>query len=342
MKKKLIKVAVLSGFAGTFLLLICLIGILAAFTAQKGVASKESKDGDSGRLNRGELTAETSISLSAEVELYRDQIQLEADANGIGEYTELLLCIVMQESGGVYTDIFQCSESLGLPPNSITTEESIVQGVSYFAGLLNDVGVTDPTDISNIRIALQAYNFGSGFVSYAKNNGGWSQEVVNAFAQEKSNGVQRTGMAAERKGQWSYGDQYYTDHVLRYYSTGAGIEIVDYAYQFLGYPYVWGASGPTSFDCSGFVYYVYKNTGTYTGARTTAAGYRNLAISITEEEAEPGDLVFFANSGRVHHIGIYIGDGQMIHAPKPGDCVKVATIYRDTDIVTFGRLREQQ
>lgn len=339
MKKKVIKFIVFLSSSGIFLLLICLIAILAAFSAQQGVASKESKDGRSGTLNRGELTAETSLTLSAEVEFYRDQIALEAAANNISEYTDLLLCIVMQESAGKYTDIFQCSESLGRPPNSITTEESIVQGVSYFAGILKDVGVTDPNDILNLRIALQAYNFGSGFVSYAKNNGGWSQEVVDAFAKDKSKGVQRTGIAAERQGKWKYGDQYYTDHVLRYYSIDNGSDILEYAYQFIGYPYVWGASGPTAFDCSGFVYYVYKNTGTYTGARTTAAGYRSLATSITESDARPGDLVFFSNAGRVHHIGIYIGNGQMIHAPKPGDSVKVATIYRDTDVVTFGRLR---
>lgn len=76
--------------------------------------------------------------------------------------------------------------------------------------------------------------------------------------------------------------------------------------------------GPDKFDCSGLVYYCYKLSGKYTGARLTAAGYKNIAAPITQEQAVPGDLVFFTRkNGITHHVGIYVGNGLMIHAPKP-------------------------
>lgn len=97
--------------------------------------------------------------------------------------------------------------------------------------------------------------------------------------------------------------------------------------------------GPDKFDCSGLVYYCYKLSGKYTGARLTAAGYKNIAAPITQEQAVPGDLVFFTRkNGITHHVGIYVGNGLMIHAPKPGDYVKYGTIERTNETVSFGRL----
>lgn len=79
--------------------------------------------------------------------------------------------------------------------------------------------------------------------------------------------------------------------------------------------------------------------GKYTGARLTAAGYKNIAAPITQEQAVPGDLVFFTRkNGITHHVGIYVGNGLMIHAPKPGDYVKYGTIERTNETVSFGRL----
>lgn len=117
----------------------------------------------------------------------------------------------------------------------------------------------------------------------------------------------------------------------------SGSVIIAEAEKHLGKAYVWGATGPNTFDCSGLVYYVYQETGRYTGGRTTAAGYRAIATPITEVEAQPGDLVFFTSGGNTHHIGIYAGNGQMIHAPQTGDVVKYGAIWR-TETVSFGRL----
>lgn len=98
-------------------------------------------------------------------------------------------------------------------------------------------------------------------------------------------------------------------------SSSLGQQVVDYAKQFLGTPYVWGGNGPNSFDCSGFTKYVYSHFG-YTLNRTASAQLSN-GVSVSRSELQPGDLVFF-NNGRVStpvsHVGIYVGNGQFIHA----------------------------
>ncbi len=164
------------------------------------------------------------LPLSAEVEQYRSLVYAEAEKYGKEEYTDLFLAVMQQESGGHgTTDVFQCSESLGKDRNSLTVEASVNQGVKLLCGYLDDAGVTAVTDIIHIRLALQAYNYGNGYISYAKNrDGGWTQENADAFAEEQHNKNPssyplRTGTKAERLGEWGYGDQYYTDHVLQYY-----------------------------------------------------------------------------------------------------------------------------
>ena len=102
--------------------------------------------------------------------------------------------------------------------------------------------------------------------------------------------------------------------------------IVKEAYKYLGKPYVWGAKGPNTFDCSGLTYYVYMQaTGHYIGGWTGEQQYAGTQIPV--DQAQPGDLVFWGpSSGITHHVGIYIGNGQFIHAPQPGDKVRITSI----------------
>lgn len=93
----------------------------------------------------------------------------------------------------------------------------------------------------------------------------------------------------------------------------AGQTIVDTAMQYLGVPYVWGGTSPRGFDCSGFVYYVYKECG-YDINRTAASIYNN-GVYAERDSLQPGDAVCFSSySNSIGHVGIYIGDGQFIHA----------------------------
>lgn len=92
-----------------------------------------------------------------------------------------------------------------------------------------------------------------------------------------------------------------------------GEQIVAFAEQFLGTPYVWAGSSPSGFDCSGFVSYIFKNFG-YTVNRTAASMYTN-GVAVDKSELQIGDAVFFASSSEsIGHVGIYIGDGEFIHS----------------------------
>ncbi|MEV5530271.1 C40 family peptidase [Streptomyces prunicolor] len=97
---------------------------------------------------------------------------------------------------------------------------------------------------------------------------------------------------------------------------------VSYAYQKLGSPYVWGATGPNAFDCSGLIQAAYSSAGVSL-PRTTYAQI-NAGQRVSRSELRPGDLVFFYSG--ISHVGIYVGDGQMIHAPNPTAPVRLAPI----------------
>ena len=102
--------------------------------------------------------------------------------------------------------------------------------------------------------------------------------------------------------------------------------IINTAKAQLGKPYVWGAEGPNSFDCSGLVYYVYGQHGIK--MPRTSREQANVGTTISQSQLQPGDLIFSSTdgSGGVNHVGIYIGNGQMIHAPNSNDVVKTTNI----------------
>jgi len=115
------------------------------------------------------------------------------------------------------------------------------------------------------------------------------------------------------------------------------------AERYLGYLYVWGGSSPsTSFDCSGFVSYVINNCGNgWNVGRQTANGLKNLCTTVSSSEAKPGDLVFFQgtyNTSGASHVGIYVGDGMMIHCGNPISYASIETSYWQEHFYCFGRL----
>lgn len=113
------------------------------------------------------------------------------------------------------------------------------------------------------------------------------------------------------------------------------------AEKYLGYPYVWGGSSPsTSFDCSGFVCWVLNHSGWRVG-RTSAQGLYNLCTPVSRSNARPGDLVFFKGTYKtngVSHVGIYVGENRMIHCGNPISYTNINTQYWQSHFFTFGRL----
>ena len=99
--------------------------------------------------------------------------------------------------------------------------------------------------------------------------------------------------------------------------------VVGIAMQYLGVPYVWGGASPSGFDCSGLVMYVFSKVGISLPHNTVAQWDYPNAVSVPRSQLEPGDLVFFAGLG---HVGIYVGNGQFIHAPHTGDVVRIDSL----------------
>ncbi len=126
--------------------------------------------------------------------------------------------------------------------------------------------------------------------------------------------------------------------------TEKGQLVVATASKYLGIPYVYGGSSPSGFDCSGLVQYVFRELGV--SLNRVAADQTAHGIPVSRENLRPGDIVFFHNTNkytRINHVGIYVGNGNFIHAPQTGDVVKISTLqsgYYAGTFVTARRIFE--
>jgi cell wall-associated NlpC family hydrolase len=98
--------------------------------------------------------------------------------------------------------------------------------------------------------------------------------------------------------------------------SGLGMEVARMAHKYIGTPYEFGGRSPKGFDCSGLVWYIYKQHGVV----LPDASYKQakVGIKVKRDELVPGDLVFFQTNGQIHHVGFYVGGNKMIHAPGKG------------------------
>ena len=130
---------------------------------------------------------------------------------------------------------------------------------------------------------------------------------------------------------------------LESYDDAAVQALMEEAAKYLGYPYVWGGSSPsTSFDCSGFVCWVFTNSGVHNLPRTTAQGIYDQCTPVLAADAKAGDIIFFTGTynsgGAVSHVGIYCGNGVMIHAGDPIKYSNINTSYWQSHFYSFGRI----
>lgn len=256
---------------------------------------------------------------------YSDDLREAATDNEILNYVNYLMAIMEVESHGEGSDPMQSSESAGLPPGSFTDpKDSIRQGAYYFAGCLslaNENGC-------DLMTAVQAYNYGQGFINYVADNGGqYTLELAISFAEKYSGGIQvdySNAIAVDYNGGWryAYGNMFYAQLVNQYiysYKDEAVQKIVDEAMKYYGWEYTWGGSNPEEgFDCSGLVQWCYGTAGIEL-PRTSREQF-DWCEEISVDELKAGDLLFYQNEssgGEIGHVAIYIGDGKVYEAGDP-------------------------
>ena len=261
--------------------------------------------------------------VSAEVEAYEPFIQKYAKQYGIPEYVELIKAVMMQESGGRGLDPMQAAEgsfNTRYPhePNGIKDPEySIECGVQELKAALISAEVENPIDMEHIKFALQGYNFGNGYISWAKTNyGGYSY----------ANAVEFSTIQASRLGWDSYGDTQYPAHVLRYYpygrafTSGGNQAIVEVALTQLGneggQPYWswYGFEGRVEW-CACFVSWCADQCGyiesgiipKFAGCVDGANWFKgNGQWQDRNYEPQAGNIIFFdwEGDGETDHVGI--------------------------------------
>ena len=155
--------------------------------------------------------------VSVEVKDYRPIIVKYAKEHGIPEYTDLIMAVMMQESGGQGLDPMQASECsyntryLHHAGSIVDPEYSINVGIQNLAACLKAANVQSPIDMDNIKLALQGYNYGNGYIA-------WAKEHYKGYS--TANALEFSDLMAKKKGWSSYGDSNYVLNVLRYYPIG--------------------------------------------------------------------------------------------------------------------------
>ena len=266
-----------------------------------------------------------TLPLSAEVEAYEPVIRKYAKQYGIPDYVPLIQAVMMQESGGRGNDPMQASEcgyntQYPRTPGGITDPEySIAVGIQNLADCLQAAGAESPIDLDHIQLALQGYNFGSGYIT-------WALQKYGEYS--RANAIEFSMKMAEQMGWNSYGDKQYVPHVLRYYPIGkvfynpeGGDAIVDVALIQVGNvggePY-WGWYGFSNHVewCACFVSWCadqcgYLDSGAYPKFSGCVFGMqwfqqRGLWLD-SSTEPTPGMLIFFdwaPQDGVPDHVGI--------------------------------------
>lgn len=288
------------------------------------------------------------LNVSVEVLKHKPMVVKYCKEYDIEEYVNYILAIMQVESGGTAEDVMQSSESLGLPPNSLSTEESIKQGCKYFSELLASAESLG-CDIDSV---IHSYNYGGGFLNYvAKNGKKYTFELAESFSRDKAGGKKvdyPNPIAIPINGGWryNYGNMFYVMLVKQYLSPAHFDDetvqaIMNEALKYEGYPYVFGGASPsTSFDCSGIVQWCYGKAGIQL-PRVAQAQY-DATTHIPMSEAKAGDLVFFHstyNAGSyVTHVGIYVGNNQMFHAGDPIGYADLNNSYWQAHLIGAGRV----
>ena len=290
-------------------------------------------------------SSQRSEPLSAEVLAHTQVIQRYASEFGIPEYVSVIQAIMMQESGGRGTDPMQASEcpyNTQYPntPGAIQDADySIKVGVQYYADCVREAGCKSPQDMDKLKLSLQGYNYGNGYITWAiRKHGGYSEANALQFSQEQ----------AAAHGWPRYGDPEYVPHVLRYYSGGglfAGLfgkgQLVTIAKSQLGNEggqKFWSWYGFDSREewCACFVSWCADQAGLIQKEVVPKFSVCTDGVALFQAKRKwqgggsvptPGSLIFFDwnQDGASDHVGIVEScDGTTVHTIEgnSGDAVK--------------------
>lgn len=284
--------------------------------------------------------------VSENVMQYETDVSDYAEEYGIKEYVPYLLAIMEVESHGEGEDVMQSSESLGLPPNSLSTDESIRQGVKYFSELIEAANAQE----CDIDTAVQAYNYGAGFINYVAENGNeYTFELAQEFAKEKSGGVvtdYANDISVAENGGWRYmyGNMFYV-RLIKSYVTIFNNEVIknvfEEAVKYEGDDYEYGGSNPDDgFDCSGLTQWCFGQAGI--SLPRTAQEQYDYVEHVELDELLPGDLVFFTKTTPseryITHVGIYAGNDKIYEAGDPIGYYDFTDAWHQKHAVCGGRV----
>ena len=327
MVKFLLSSPVVWGLLFVAILIVLLVAVISLFL------------GTSGGAGSGTESSSYQAQVSEQTESYRELVETYCNKYRIEDYVDLCLAVIQQESGGNGKDVMQAEQSYhNTDPPIDTPEESIDCGVHELSDCLMSSGSKSSGDIPLISLALQGYNFGNGYIAWAKKNyGGYSLDNAKTFSAKmcSSLGLKR------------YGDVEYVPHVLRYYVPNGDTKVTDKKAAALikelkennkAEPAVWkviekgasltgkvtygmlkpprqddGRDNPNVLDCSSFVAWSFHKSG-YTGVpyASTTRTFIDAGnfITVNANSLQVGDIGLkseTAPTGGANHVGIYCG-----------------------------------
>ncbi|MCP3763736.1 bifunctional lysozyme/C40 family peptidase [Domibacillus sp. A3M-37] len=325
-------------YIGAALLAVLLLVIMIAGMVSIIQNIAENSETDSSGAGAG-IVGYGTAQVSTQVLQYESAIKSELDKYGKGEYTPLLLALIMQESTGAGNDPMQASESKCGYIGCITNpSESIQYGVKHFLDVMAKAN-------NDIKLTLQSYNFGGGFINYVNERGGaYTYELAISFSQMMYQKLAHTGIYKCHRPEAiqhnaCYGDIKYVDAVLRYLpatavgggggtvvnASGAVKKAIETGQTALGRPYFWGGGRSNAsiarkeFDCSSFVWWAYREAGVNLGPMgATTETLKHLGKRVPASDIQVGDLIFWNTYKVDGHVGIYIGNDQFIGAQSSG------------------------
>lgn len=276
----------------------------------------------------------TVCDVSDDVLKYKTLVEKYCAKFDVSDYVPYLLAIMQVESAGKGSDVMQCSESMGLPPNSISSpEKSIEQGCKVFSGHLSRAKNFG----CDVDCVIQAYNYGGSFLDYAAGNGKkYTLELAMEFAKGKSSGqkVSYVNNVSEQYGGWkyTYGNMFYVLLVKQYitYTTNGSSDISSFALQFVGEDHIrftsYKSKNSQAFGadwCAMFVSYCADQCGYIDNGQAFWFNGCTTAFNIMLAEGKfkyssfyhgnyvpkAGDFIFFTNSygASSNHVGIVTG-----------------------------------